>query len=257
MSSEDWGHDPFVDTFLGDDQCGVRQHTSELACRMCWHGVSTHNLIVGCQHCTCLATPGEANPRVPRDLDRHPIPTWEARTGYAYEHGWLRDRCHRIKPMDTSKWCSKPAGHGSRGHSYTPIPASFERPRKDADTMPTKKLSEIENELRVLATQEEVLAARKAELQRLRDARLALPPEPDLDAVVKFRIQFDPHGLTYTFVATRTRRNGAQWYTTSSQFPGPYTWDVLLELMQRDIGVKTGGATLEFFLYDDAGKWVR
>jgi len=225
------------------------------ACQYCWHRLDAHNDMAGCQFCTCLASHPEARPHAGTDLQRLPLSEYHCRTGYGYADPSERARCHRIKPLDPTKWCSKVTNH-TGGHSYTPIPKQYRRSRKDADTM-AKKLSEIENELRVLANQEEVLAARKAELQRLKDARLALPQEPDLDAVIKFRVQFDPHGITYSFVATRTRRNGAQWYTTSSQYPGPYTWDALLELMQRDIGVKTGGATLEFFLYEDAGKWVR
>lgn len=129
--------------------------------------------------------------------------------------------------------------------------------RKDADTMAPKKLSDIENELRALESQAETLAARRAELERQKDARLALPAEPDLDAVIKFRVQHDPHGIVYTYIATRTRRNGAQWFTTSRTHPGPYTWDAILDLMQKDVGVKTGAATLEFFEFSGEGKWVR
>jgi hypothetical protein len=121
----------------------------------------------------------------------------------------------------------------------------------------TKKLSAIETELRRLEEQEELLAVRKAELLREKDERLALPEEPGDDSVIKFTIQHDPHGIVYSVIAFRTRRNGAQWYTTHSRYNGPFTWDDLLSLMQKDVGVSTGARTLEFFLYDQTGKWVR
>ena len=120
-----------------------------------------------------------------------------------------------------------------------------------------KKLSEIENELSRLEQQAEVIEARRAELLRQKDERLLLPSEPDEGAVIMFHVQFDLHGMVYKFVALRTRRNGARWYTTSSSFPGPYTWDDILSLMQKDVSVSTGARTLEFFLHSGDGKWVR
>lgn len=274
MSAEDFGYDPGdayddATTDMGREEVdrnraiidlmlGKRQHADDghMACRFCWHRLDAHNNVVGCENCTCLATSGEGRPRTQKDLDRPALSEYHARTGYVPTSS-ERARCHHIKPLDQRKWCTRTVGH-TNAHSYTFIPDDQLIPfRKDADTMAPKKLSDIENELRALESQAETLAARRAELERQKDARLALPAEPDLDAVIKFRVQHDPHGIVYTYIATRTRRNGAQWFTTSRTHPGPYTWDAILDLMQKDVGVKTGAATLEFFEFSGEGKWVR
>lgn len=36
--------------------------TQPYACRFCRHATTEHGDMVGCRHCTCLATPGEATP---------------------------------------------------------------------------------------------------------------------------------------------------------------------------------------------------
>lgn len=123
-----------------------------------------------------------------------------------------------------------------------------------------KTAAQLERELRTLEQNEAALAARKAELQAALDLRAALPSEPEEDSVIKFRVQFDRDGIVYTFIAYRTRRNSsAQWYTTGSntKHKGPHSWDDLLNLMQEDQGVKSGATSVEFFLFDASGKWVR
>ena len=46
---------------------------ADLACRFCGHGLSLHNLSIGCGCCTCMATPGEGNPRTEKELNAEPI----------------------------------------------------------------------------------------------------------------------------------------------------------------------------------------
>jgi hypothetical protein len=138
---------------------------------------------------------------------------------------------------------------------YYPLPTTA--PRKDADM---RSKTQIERELKALDANEALIISRREALQREMDERLALPAEPDEDAVIKFRVQFDPDGIVYTFIATRTRRNSsAQWYTTGSntKHKGPHSWDDLLSIMMQDQGVKSGASKLEFFLFDGGGKWVR
>lgn len=52
---------------------------TKLACRFCTHPVSSHNRMRGCVHCTCLATPGEANPRTEAEVMREALPAPVAR----------------------------------------------------------------------------------------------------------------------------------------------------------------------------------
>lgn len=189
-------------------------------CRSCRHTLGKHDDLHGCTVCTCMATKGEARPRSDAERRRGVIGDDYLVIGYA---------------------------------PYNPNPA----PRKDADM---KTAAQIERELRALETQAETLALRKAALQEALDKRSLLPDEPEVHSVIKFRVQFDPHGVTYTFVATRTARNSsAQWYTTGTapKHKGPFSWDDLLDLMHQDVGVKTGATRLEFFLFDESGKWVR
>lgn len=46
----------------------------DLACRFCRHKYSEHRLDVGCPHCSCLATRGEASPRTDAELDAKILP---------------------------------------------------------------------------------------------------------------------------------------------------------------------------------------
>lgn len=216
MSSEDWGFDPYADIM----EAFGASPTPRLACRWCKHAVADHNRSVGCEACTCMATPGEATPRTSIELDVRPFAHNHIVVGYA-----------RRRPKTA--------------------------PRKDADM---KTAAELQRELSILEANEASLAARRADLEAALALRATLPSEPAEDAVIKFRVQFDANGIVYTFIATRTRRNSsAQWYTTGSntKHKGPHSWDDLLSLMQEDHGVKTGAAKLEFFLFDESGKWVR
>ncbi len=124
-----------------------------------------------------------------------------------------------------------------------------------------KTKAEIEREMRFNLTTIELAQARINELGAQLEARAALPDEPEMDSVIKFRVQFDPHGIVYTFVAYRTRRHSsAQWYTTTgtnTKHKGPHSWDDLLDLMSQDVSVKTGASKLEFFLFSGEGEWVR
>ena len=289
MSSEDWGYDPYVD----DHPTGM---TLRWACRHCQHAVDQHNLEWGCRVCTCMATPGEAYPmtteqekrpilRVTQCLPQYSPRIPEVDCGVVQHIGLPRavvGRCigpkghrskaHSFRPVspisicghphrDSNKWCVATPGHLGTVHDYVLVPPAYvnhtpPHSRKDADM---KTAAQIERELRAVQESEELLAARKAELQRLLDARAALPSEPDYDSVIKFRCQFDPNGIVYTFIATRTRRDSSkQWYTTGTRpnHKGPLSWDDILNLMHEDVGVKTGVTQPEFFLFD-GGKWIR
>lgn len=269
----------------------------DYACRFCKHAVSWHNNMHGCTVCTCMATNGEAFPQTYGDLASHPYPANHLVKGYAeYTLTPPVADCGSISriglPSMATGRCIGHKDHHSLAHSYRPIPPdgrclhphAFENqwchlryqhagvhrfepvpsdhvnhtaPRKDADM---KTAAQIERELQALATQRETLAAREAELLRQQEARAALPTEPDVHSVIKFRVQFDAHSVVYTFIATRTNRNSsAQWFTTGTnpKHKGPLTWDELLDLMRSDVGVKTEATSLEFFLFDDSGKWVR
>lgn len=187
------------------------------ACRLCRHPVRIHNRIIGCQTCTCMATQGEASPRTDAELAIEPI----------------------------------------RSNQYRPPYTLRTAPRKDADM---KTQAQLERELRTIEQNEVHLAARRAELQRLLDERAALPSEPGEGSVIKFRVQFDVDGIVYEFIAFRTRRNSAaQWYTTGTKavHKGPHSWDDLLNLMHEDQGIRSGATKVEFFLFDESGKWVR
>lgn len=191
-----------------------------LPCRHCQHAVTDHDRQIGCVWCSCMATPGEANPRTTPEAQRTIL---------------LSAQCN--------------ATHYLIDHTA---------PRKDADTMKTQ--AQLERELRTIEQNEVNLAARRAELQRLLDERAALPSEPGEGSVIKFRVQFDVDGIVYEFIAFRTRRNSAaQWYTTGTKavHKGPHSWDDLLNLMHEDQGIRSGATKLEFFLFDESGKWVR
>lgn len=166
-----------------------------------------------------------------------------------------------VRHQRQERWCTRPHLHSSY-HSYTNVPPEYRlipfltAPRKDADTT-MKSQAELARELRLLTEQEELIAARKAEVLRQSELRAALPEEPPVDSVIKFRIQHVVGGVVYTYVAFRSNRNGASWHTTSKTRSGPYSWDDMLNLMGEDAGVKTGASTLEFYLFDGTGKWVR
>lgn len=269
------GYDDFLDAMVEEaftrgrrNRYPERSYDTLTPCIHCRHAIALHNLQIGCTFCKCAATKGEAR-RWPDDKPMEPL-----LPGRRYLRVWQDPSL----PLDTETSCNHlsmigrpwkvvarcflglnhPGDHayteydpGSGRNSMTPDTEL----RKGTDAM--KKLSAIETELRRLAEQEELLAVRKAELLREKDARLSLPEEPGDDAVIKFTLQHDPHGIVYTVTAFRSRRNGAQWYTTHSRYNGPFTWDDLLSLMQKDVGVSTGARTLEFFLFDQSGKWVR
>lgn len=139
--------------------------------------------------------------------------------------------------------------------SCPPTDTGFITTRKDTDMAHTP--AHLARELRRIERDEELLAARKAELQAQMDFRKSLPDEPDVDTVIRFTVQHDNPGIVYTYVAFRSRRQGASWHTTSKSRPGPYTWDDMLTLMMLDVSVKAGARTLEFFEFDGKGKWVR
>lgn len=239
-------------------------------CRYCLHDANSHTSMHGCKHCKCAANWAEAtrwegngNLSVGRLGPREYHRVWQDPT--------LPDdvstSCNGLSttgvPRRVVGRCFLPTDHAG-DHRFTNYkPGSYRNStitdaelRKGA-VMP-KKLSTIENELIRIASEEEVLAVRKAVLLAEKEARLSLPSEPNEDAVIKFTIQHEVNGISYTVIAFRSRRNaGAQWYTTHNSFPGPYTWDALLDIMQKDVGVAVGGRSLEFFLYDLAGRWVR
>ena len=53
------------------------------ACRLCRHDQWEHDRIVGCPHCPCVATPGEAGARTDRELDFAILPASECLPGYS------------------------------------------------------------------------------------------------------------------------------------------------------------------------------
>lgn len=238
-------------------------------CHYCLHDSTTHTSEHGCKHCQCTANWAEATrwtgnrnltavPLGPREYHRvwqDPTLPFDATTS-----------CNGLsvtgRPRVIVGRCFLPINHAGN-HRFTRYKPGSRQNSTTTDAelrkgavMP-KKLSTIENELLRIASEEEVLAIRKAELLAEKDARLSLPSEPSDDSIIKFMIQHDVNGITYAVVAFRSRRNGAQWYTTHNSFPGPYTWDALLDIMQKDVGVAVGGRSLEFFLFDMGGRWVR
>ncbi len=52
------------------------------ACRLCRHDQWEHNLEVGCPHCTCMATPGEAGARTDREAGFEILPAHQRLAGY-------------------------------------------------------------------------------------------------------------------------------------------------------------------------------
>lgn len=231
MPSEDWGFDPYdaPPPWYGEAEadCGAVQHIGLPRC------------VVG----RCIGAKGHRSkthsfrPVSPISICGHP---------------------HRV----SNKWCVEPPGHVGIIHNYAPVQSAYVNhtplhPRKDADM---KSSAQIEREIRAAKESQELLDARLAELQRQLDERAALPSEPGEGSIIKFRVQFDANSIVYEFVAFRTRRNSsAQWYTTGTkaQHKGPHSWDDLLNLMHEDVGVKSGATKVEFFLFDESGKWVR
>lgn len=53
------------------------------ACRLCRHDQWEHDLAVGCPHCPCMATPGEAGARTDRELDFAILHPSECLPGYS------------------------------------------------------------------------------------------------------------------------------------------------------------------------------
>lgn len=123
--------------------------------------------------------------------------------------------------------------------------------------MTIRSRESIDRQLRDLAAAEAELVARREALEGAREAILALPSEPERGTVIEFNVQHDAGGIVYKYVAFRSNRQGASWHVTSPRFPGPYTWDAMLDLMSRDVAVKSGARTLEFFQYKRKGEWVR
>lgn len=119
--------------------------------------------------------------------------------------------------------------------------------RKDTDM---RDIASINREAESLRERLEYLEAQKEKV-------LALPKEPKRGTVIKFHLQYDPHGIVYDVVAFRSNRQGASWHTTLTRRPGPHTWEDLLEIMMSDYSVKTEARTLEFFEFTGKGTWVR
>lgn len=77
------------------------------------------------------------------------------------------------------------------------------------------------------------------------------PDEPKKNSIIKFRVQFNPDGIVYSYVAYRAP-NG-QWYRTGNA--EVYTWESLLDFMYRDVTSKRLG--VGYYLFSSrGGKWV-
>ena len=77
------------------------------------------------------------------------------------------------------------------------------------------------------------------------------PDQPKKNSIVKFQVQFQKDGTTYTYVAYRAPTG--EWYRTGDK--DSYTWEQVLDFMYRDITTKRLG--VRFYLYEGrVGKWV-
>lgn len=70
------------------------------------------------------------------------------------------------------------------------------------------------------------------------------PPQPKRGSMIKFHIQFQYDGPTYSYGAIRATDD--KWYLTGKK--DPLTWDSLLDFMYRDVTAKELG--VGFMVWD-------
>ena len=257
------------------------------ACRFCKHAVIQHNPVQGCPFCTCAAHPSEARCREDADFEVVPlhewlqVPPYSARPPYydiaddpnvpildgpiawddatqtvrLTDQQWIAcqgaratqvypERCNHYRAgfgICCKATIGRPRAH-TGSHSYVPIPPNPASER----TTDMSQLDTIRGELADIERQEEGLLERKERLLRKVERYQSRPADPDSD-VVQFKVQFVGTDVVYKFAAIRV--NGAGWYTTSRNHPGPYTWETLLGLIERDHSVRNGGRA-EVFVAD-------
>lgn len=199
--------------------------TEGFACRYCWHLVREHNLDQGCPHCTCMATPHEGMPQNDAEDTRVPISPQRVPEG------------------------------------------KFYRLRKEEDPVPNRTLDRLRADLKHAASAakmaDEAMKIAKMRLvkaeqeERVRQATPPDPPEPGVDRVIKFQVQFDENATVYTYIAWHGPNGG--WYLTNSTTH--FSWASLLKKMRSDVATRARGGRVRYYIYRngdtdrDAG-WV-
>lgn len=98
--------------------------------------------------------------------------------------------------------------------------------------------SDIEKEIDLAQARLEKLIAERENAQDF-------PKEPDVGKAVKFQVQFDAYGPSYTYVAYRFSHSAHGW-TLTGKHTGVFTWRRVVKLAMEDVAVSKGHRPLYF-----------